>query len=33
MWRDFPHECAHGRLAIDPINASELLREYRTTTK
>ena len=28
MWRDFPYEYEHTRLAIDLINGSELLREW-----
>jgi uncharacterized protein YbbC (DUF1343 family) len=28
LWRDFPYEYEHGRLAIDLINGSELLREW-----
>ena len=28
LWRDFPYEYEHGRLAIDVINGSELLREW-----
>jgi hypothetical protein len=35
LWRDFPYEYERGRLAIDLINGSPLLREWvddRTTT-
>jgi hypothetical protein len=28
LWRDFPYEYEHSRLAIDLINGSELLREW-----
>jgi uncharacterized protein YbbC (DUF1343 family) len=28
LWRDFPYEYEHGRLAIDLINGSDLLREW-----
>jgi uncharacterized protein YbbC (DUF1343 family) len=28
LWRDFPYEYEHDRLAIDVINGSELLREW-----
>jgi uncharacterized protein YbbC (DUF1343 family) len=28
LWRDFPYEYEHGRLAIDLINGSELLRQW-----
>jgi uncharacterized protein YbbC (DUF1343 family) len=28
IWRDFPYEYEKGRLAIDVINGSELLREW-----
>ena len=28
LWRDFPYEYEHGRLAIDLINGSELLRAW-----
>jgi uncharacterized protein YbbC (DUF1343 family) len=28
IWRDFPYEYEHTRLAIDLINGSELLREW-----
>ncbi len=28
LWRDFPYEYEHERLAIDVINGSELLREW-----
>jgi len=28
LWRDFPYEYEHGRLAIDLINGSTLLREW-----
>ncbi len=28
LWRDFPYEYEHGRLAIDLINGSELFREW-----
>ena len=28
LWRDFPYEYEHERLAIDLINGSELLREW-----
>jgi uncharacterized protein YbbC (DUF1343 family) len=28
LWRDFPYEYEHGRLAIDVINGSELLRQW-----
>jgi uncharacterized protein YbbC (DUF1343 family) len=28
LWRDFPYEYEHGRLAIDLINGSEVLREW-----
>jgi uncharacterized protein YbbC (DUF1343 family) len=28
IWRDFPYEYEHGRLAIDVINGSPLLREW-----
>jgi uncharacterized protein YbbC (DUF1343 family) len=28
IWRDFPYEYEHGRLAIDLINGSELLRGW-----
>ncbi len=28
LWRDFPYEYEHGRLAIDLINGSPLLREW-----
>jgi len=28
LWRNFPYEYEHGRLAIDLINGSELLREW-----
>ncbi len=28
LWRDFPYEYEEGRLAIDVINGSELLREW-----
>jgi len=28
LWRDFPYEYQHGRLAIDVINGSELLRAW-----
>jgi uncharacterized protein YbbC (DUF1343 family) len=28
IWRDFPYEYEHGRLAIDLINGSELLRRW-----
>jgi len=30
LWRDFPYEYERGRLAIDLINGSELLREWST---
>jgi uncharacterized protein YbbC (DUF1343 family) len=28
IWRDFPYEYEHGRLAIDVINGSDLLRKW-----
>jgi len=28
LWRDFPYEYEHDRLAIDVINGSPLLREW-----
>ena len=28
LWRDFPYEYERGRLAIDLINGSPLLREW-----
>jgi uncharacterized protein YbbC (DUF1343 family) len=28
LWRDFPYEYVHDRLAIDVINGSELLRQW-----
>jgi uncharacterized protein YbbC (DUF1343 family) len=28
LWRDFPYEYEHGRLAIDVINGGPLLREW-----
>ena len=28
LWRDFPYEYEGGRLAIDLINGSELLRQW-----
>ena len=28
LWRDFPYEYEHGRLAIDLINGGELLRQW-----
>ena len=28
LWRDFAYEYEHGRLAIDLINGSSLLREW-----
>ena len=28
LWRDFPYEYEHGRLAIDVINGGELLRAW-----
>jgi uncharacterized protein YbbC (DUF1343 family) len=28
LWRDFPYEYEHGRLAIDLVNGGELLREW-----
>jgi hypothetical protein len=28
LWRDFPYEYERGRLAIDVINGSPLLREW-----
>lgn len=28
LWRDFPYEYEHGRLAIDLINGSEVLRQW-----
>ena len=28
LWRDFPYEYEHGRLAIDLINGGELLRRW-----
>ena len=28
LWRDFPYEYEHGRLAIDLINGSESLRQW-----
>jgi uncharacterized protein YbbC (DUF1343 family) len=28
LWRDFPYEYEHERLAIDLINGSELLRQW-----
>ncbi|MEE4537714.1 MAG: DUF1343 domain-containing protein, partial [Erythrobacter sp.] len=28
LWRDFPYEYAHGRLAIDVINGGPDLREW-----
>lgn len=28
IWRDFPHEYEHDRLAIDLINGCERLREW-----
>jgi hypothetical protein len=28
LWRDFPYEYEQGRLAIDLINGSELLRRW-----
>jgi uncharacterized protein YbbC (DUF1343 family) len=28
LWRDFPYEYEHSRLAIDVINGSELLRQW-----
>ena len=28
LWRDFPYEYEQGRLAIDVINGSELLRRW-----
>jgi uncharacterized protein YbbC (DUF1343 family) len=28
LWRDFPYEYERGRLAIDLINGSELLRQW-----
>ena len=32
LWRDFPYEYEHDRLAIDLINGSPLLREWVDTT-
>jgi hypothetical protein len=28
LWRDFPYEYEHGRLAIDLLNGSDLLRQW-----
>ena len=28
LWRDFPYEYEHDRLAIDLINGGELLRQW-----
>jgi hypothetical protein len=28
LWRDFPYEYEHGRLAIDLINGGEALRRW-----
>jgi hypothetical protein len=28
LWRNFPYEYEHDRLAIDLINGSELLRQW-----
>ena len=28
LWRDFPYEYEHNRLAIDLINGSPLLRQW-----
>jgi hypothetical protein len=28
LWRDFPYEYEHGKLAIDVINGSELMRQW-----
>jgi uncharacterized protein YbbC (DUF1343 family) len=28
LWRDFPYEYEHGKLAIDVINGGELLRQW-----
>jgi len=28
LWRDFPYEYEHGRLAIDLVNGSELMRRW-----
>jgi len=28
LWRDFPYEYEHGKLAIDVINGSEMLRQW-----
>ena len=28
LWRDFPYEYEHGKLAIDVINGGPLLREW-----
>jgi uncharacterized protein YbbC (DUF1343 family) len=28
LWRDFPYEYEHAKLAIDVINGGELLREW-----
>jgi hypothetical protein len=28
LWRDFPYEYEHNRLAIDLINGGELLRQW-----
>jgi hypothetical protein len=28
LWRDFPYEYEHDRLAIDLINGSEMLRQW-----
>jgi uncharacterized protein YbbC (DUF1343 family) len=33
LWRDFPYEYEHGRLAIDLINGSERLREWVDDTE
>jgi hypothetical protein len=28
LWRDFPYEYEHGKLAIDVINGGDLLRRW-----
>ena len=33
LWRDFPYEYVHDRLAIDVINGSELLRNWVDDSK
>ena len=33
LWRDFPYEYEQGRLAIDLINGSEILRQWVDTER